>query len=148
MSYLDSIAATASDEDFERTQTMNAVKTRPTVTVRFFIVTPTPTEASENDGGFRPYLDAEGLRMWWSGKKELPKIGDTVKVTMNGIGPAVVKGFFVEWGGGDSWYVGVMALPKKPPKYYRENVQEDKKNPNKPAWMKEGIGCFFGSEIE
>lgn len=129
--------------------TMNA--NEPRVKERFFILTPTPTDKTES--GFQGsthtiYLDAEGLAMRWSGKGPIPQIGDRVKVTMNRIGEAEVKGYFVSWGGGSDWYVGVMALPLKPPAYYTRQTAEAKKNPNNPRWMGEGIGCFFGTEIK
>lgn len=121
----------------------------PLVKERFFIPTPTPTDRTEVGllCTHAIYLDAEGLAMRWSGKGPIPWIGDQVKVTMNRIGKAEVKGYFVSWGGGTDWYVGVMALPLKPPAYYKRQTAEAKKDPRKPRWMGEGIGCFFGNEI-
>jgi hypothetical protein len=125
------------------------------MTERFFILTPTPTGAVEvvpNQNTFTIFHDAEGKPLRWASGKEgvpLPKIGDQIKVDMNGIGPAVVKGYFVSEVE-DGNYLGIMALHLKPPKWLVDQRKRDAqdKTRNHPNWVVEGIGCFFGTEIE
>jgi hypothetical protein len=120
---------------------------------KFFILTPTPTDRTETvnhgDGtknDFPVYLNAEGKPLKWSGKFPIPAVGSRVYVTMNGIGWAIVKGFFESCG-----YVGLMTLPVGPlPKWYKDQRRRERKEPNyasKPKWIKEGIGCEFGNEL-
>jgi len=53
----------------------------------------------------------------WSGKESIPAIGQTVQVSMNGIGPSTVLGFFTE----DGW-LGLYVQPHNPPEWYvRQN---------------------------
>lgn len=110
-------------------------------TERFFILTPTPTDRTGKDG-HAVYLDAEGKEMLWSAKFPIPAIGQRIYINMNGIGWAVVKGYFESCG-----YVGVMTLPTRPPKYLRDQNKADRKDLSKPQWYRDGIGCEFGSEI-
>jgi hypothetical protein len=122
------------------------------MTERFFILTPTPIDQTETvkhpDGSkedFPLYLDASGKPMKWSASFPIPAINDRVCITMNGIGPAIVKGYFESEG-----FVGVMTLPLNPPKWLRDQRKREAKEPNyasKPKWVKEGIGCEFGAEI-
>lgn len=119
---------------------------------RFFILTPRPVEGREvltGDNKIGPpepawglYLDASNREMRWSGRMPIPPIGAIVNVTMNGIGPSRVEGFFESCG-----FVGLMIKPQKPPKYYRQNTADAKRKPNAPNWQKEGIGCVFGNEL-
>jgi hypothetical protein len=107
---------------------------------RFFILTPTPT--AETEAHHRIYLDASGARMKWSAKFDIPKIGQRIYINMNGIGPAIVKGYFESEG-----YVGVMTKATKPPKWLRRQRREDAKDERRPQWYRDGIGCEFGTEI-
>lgn len=100
---------------------------------RFFLLTPTPTEHQAI------YKDAEGNEMRWSAKFPVPAIGTAVTVTMNRIGPAIVKGYFESHG-----WLGIMVLPTNPPQWL---IDQRKKNPGKLAWQKEGIACVFGAEF-
>ncbi len=111
------------------------------MTERFFILTPTPTDQQAD--GFPVYLDAEGKPMKWSGKFPIPAIGTTVNIRLNGIGLAEVKGYFESCG-----FVGVMTLPKNPPRWLVKQNREDCKDKRRPQWYREGIGCEFGNEIE
>lgn len=104
---------------------------------RFFILTPTPT----NDP--HVYRDGSEVPMKWSGKYPIPAVGTEIRVTMNGIGSSVVKGYFESHG-----WVGLMILPNKPPKYYVEQTKKHQNDPKKPQWVKDGIGCVFGIEAE
>ena len=53
----------------------------------------------------------------WSGKQSVPALGETVQVSMNGIGPAIVLGYFAE----DDW-LGLFVHPINPPEWYcRQN---------------------------
>jgi hypothetical protein len=72
----------------------------------------------------------------WSGEGSIPKIGETINVRMNGIGPAIVKSYFMGYGGGETYYLGVLAVPLSPPDWYVEQNGED--HP----------GHFFGAEVE
>jgi hypothetical protein len=112
---------------------------------RFFILTPTPTTKTKTmySGSVLPvYLDANGTEMAWSGDFPIPDIGTKIFVRMNKIGYAVVKGYFKSAG-----FVGVMAIPTKPPRWLKDQIKRDAKDPSTPNWAKEGIGCFFGLEI-
>lgn len=91
---------------------------------------------------FPVYLDASGMEMMWSGDFPIPPIGSRVFVLMNGIGWAIVKGYFESYG-----YVGLMTLPTKPPKWLREQQRRERNDPMTPRWSKEGIGCEFGNEL-
>ena len=113
---------------------------------RFFILTPTPTDrrGTASNGREMPiYLDASGKEMWWSAEFPIPAIGQRIFITMNGIGWAVVKGYFESEG-----YVGVMTIATRPPKWLRDQHKRDLKSGRAlPGWMREGIGCEFGTEI-
>lgn len=111
---------------------------------RFFILTPTPTDKTKKDNNgneFPVYLDASGMPMMWSGDFPIPAIGTRVYIRLNSIGWGVVKGYFESCG-----YVGVMTLPENPPKWLRDQ-QRRNNNAGSPQWMREGIGCEFGSEL-
>lgn len=116
------------------------------MTERFFIPAPTPTDqkAKDSSGNEYPiYLDAFGMQMKWSGDFPIPAAGTRVFITMNGIGWAVVKGYFESAG-----YVGLMTLPTNPPKWLRDQRKRDLKSGRQmPDWMIEGIGCEFGAEM-
>jgi len=115
---------------------------------RFFILTPTPTGRvmkSPAGSDAQVYLDAEGNEMWWYALFSLPSIGQRIYISMNGIGWASVKGYFVSEG-----YLGVMTLAENPPKWLVDQRQAAKLEPSydsEPNWVKEGIGCEFGPEI-
>lgn len=125
------------------------------MTERFFILTPTPTGRTvkhpTSNNQMQVYLDASGKEMLWSADFPIPPIGARVFITMNGIGWARVKGYFVsECLSGD--YVGVMTLATNPPTWLRRQHREEVKAYNKgaysmPDWQVEGIGCEFGTEI-
>lgn len=89
------------------------------------------------------YLDALDEPMKWSASfgspipSEIPAIGDQVFVSMNSIGPSIVKGYFESCG-----YVGLMVKPINPPAFFVENCAKAKLR-----WQREGIGCVFGAEI-
>lgn len=116
---------------------------------RFFLLTPTSTDHPVADGnGPGVYHDASGNPMKWSAPFPLPGVGSRVWVNFNGIGWAVVKGYF-DSGDPDTTgvWVGLMVLPTKPPAYYRRQTREAQKDPSRPRWQAEGIGCVFGAEI-
>ena len=58
------------------------------------------------------YEDADGRVGMWSGAGQLPDIGDEVEVKINGIGPALVVGYFIENG-----WVGVLVEMADPPEW-------------------------------
>lgn len=122
---------------------------------RFFILTPAPTGRTKKhpvgSNMCMVYLDAEGKEMLWSADFPIPSIGQRVFITLNGIGWAVVKGYFESTAGGES-YVGVMTLATRPPKWLRQQHRaEQRERPatwaSRPQWYREGIGCEFGTEI-
>jgi hypothetical protein len=82
------------------------------------------------------------VSMLWSGDFPLPAIDSRVFIMMNNIGRALVKGYYAS-----GEYVGVMTLPISPPGWLCEQWLEEQKNPSSPEWVKEGIGCEFGSEV-
>lgn len=116
----------------------------------FFI--PKPDVTDEFRDGRRIYLGEGGQELLWSAKFYVPNIGDSCYITMNSIGPAIVKGYFTSYGGVikgvPTWFLGVMTLSLDPPKWLRQQQKEAAKNPHKPKWLREGIGCEFGCEIE
>jgi hypothetical protein len=94
---------------------------------------------------FAEYIDADGDSLKWSAKFPLPNMGDEIRITMNGIGPATVVGFFEEGG-----YVGVMTKATNPPAWLKKQRADAKKDPryaSRPEWWKNDIGCQFGAEI-
>lgn len=98
------------------------------------------------------YKDQDGNELVWAAAFPMPKVGDKVTITMNGIGPAIVKGYFAVYPAPDYEYdrtifVGVMTLATKPPAWLKRQNKEDQKNLNKPRWIRDGIGCEFGTEI-
>jgi hypothetical protein len=116
---------------------------------RFFIATPvdsgdlTFTDFEGKERTVKSYTDPiTGEVMKWSADFELPAIGTKVFVTMNGIGWAWVKGYFVS----EDW-VGVMTLATAPPTWLRKQNKEHAKDTSKPQWYRDGIGCEFGCEI-
>lgn len=51
----------------------------------------------------------------WTNAGPVPKLGQTVNIKVNGIGAAVVIGYYVEGG-----YQGVVAVPKNPPEWFQK----------------------------
>jgi len=66
----------------------------------------------------------------WSGKKPPPFMGDVIRVIINNLGGAVVKGYVVKHG-----YLGLGVQLLTPPKWYTE---QNEGNP---------IATVFGMEI-
>lgn len=120
---------------------------------RFFILTPTPTgrkgKGPISQTEFDIYLDASGLEMFWSAKFPIPAIGTRIWITLNGIGPADVVGYFCSPGDseGKTHYVGVMTKALKPPAWLRRQQRENAKDVSKPKWYRDGMGAEFGTEI-
>lgn len=124
---------------------MKATKKPEKYDGKFFI--PAPAATSERGRGdtrhCTVYLNSKGQRLLWSASFPLPRIGDRIVITMNGIGPAIVKGYFSEHG-----YLGVMTRALKPPAWLRKQRKDEAKRTDMPQWWRDGIGCEFGSEIE
>jgi len=118
----------------------------PNVTAeRFFIPAPSPSSQTKMDDAnntFPVYLNDRGEPLMWSGDFPLPAVGSRVFITMNNIGWAVVKGYFESYG-----YLGLMTLPLSPPEWLIKQRGEALKERNSPHWVREGIGCEFGSEL-
>lgn len=71
----------------------------------------------------------------WSGDEEPPAIGTKIRISMNGIGPAIVRGYFVECG-----WLGLLTEVLSPPDWWvRQNVK-----PGQPA----PLGHVFGVEFK
>jgi hypothetical protein len=86
------------------------------------------------------------LVLKWSGPKDPPAIGQEIRISMNGIGPAIVKGYFSSEG-----WLGVMTLALDPPAWLLKQRERDRQDPRfatRPQWWKDGIGCEFGTEIK
>ena len=66
----------------------------------------------------------------WTGKLSIPKVGDKLKVVINGIGEAVVQSYFVE-----CKYLGAIVKPLNPPKWY---ISQNGKN---------AVCHVFGAEV-
>jgi hypothetical protein len=114
---------------------------------RFFIPEPVATgEMSKprklDDAVFPTYREDDGNLLKWSGDFPLPKVGDRIYITMNGIGWAFVQGYFESEG-----YLGVMTFATKPPAWLRQQNKKAAKDVTKPEWYRRGIGCEFGTEI-
>lgn len=110
----------------------------------FFITRPTAT-GQVSAKGHATYTSDDFKDLQWSAKFPLPQLGDRIYITMNGIGWAIVKGFFASHG-----YLGVMTKPENPPEWLKTQRERAKKAPEykfKPQWVKDGIGCEFGAEI-
>jgi hypothetical protein len=121
---------------------------------RFFIDTPVATgQTKKTTFGTvcMVYTDADGTEMLWSAKFPIPTIGATIQITMNKIGPAVVKGYFV-CETKDANYIGVMTKPIDPPDWLQRqrlnNIRAHKDDRQYPTWILDGIGCEFGSEVQ
>ena len=72
----------------------------------------------------------------WSGSEAIPKIGSKVHVAMNGLGPAIVKGYFVQEG-----WLGLKVSFTKPPQWWLKQ--------NKEAIEKgDTLGHIFGAELK
>ena len=67
----------------------------------------------------------------FSGDQGIPRIGEVVDVTLNGIGLAEVTGYTEEYG-----YVGVVILPQNPPEWYARQNGEGAE------------GVVFGTEFQ
>ena len=96
------------------------------------------------------YQDHIGRKLIWAdhnGSTPLPEIGETVMITMNGIGPAVVKGYFASGETEGQMFLGVMTLALHPPKWLKQQNRDDAKDASKPEWIRQGIGCEFACEI-
>jgi hypothetical protein len=118
---------------------------RSAVEERFFIPKPIPTARTKKDKNgntFPVYLDARGKPMMWSGDFPIPEIGSRVYIKLNGIGWAIVKGYFESCG-----YVGLMTLASNPPNWLRNQQEREKLEGRIPDWRKAGIGCEFGAEL-
>lgn len=108
---------------------------------KFFIAKPTTTSDPHT------YINAEGRQLKWSATFPLPEIGARIHITMNRIGPAIVKGYFEAGDPAKAVWLGVMTKATKPPAYLKRQQAEAKKDPTLPEWMRSGIGAEFGSEI-
>jgi hypothetical protein len=74
-------------------------------------------------------------KMKWSGEDEPPAIGTKIRITMNGIGPAIVRGYFVEYG-----WLGLLTEVLSPPDWWIKQNRE----PGKP----DPLGHVFGVEFK
>jgi hypothetical protein len=110
------------------------------IVAEYFIPKPKPTGTTSKHG-HAVYLTESGQRLFWSADFPLPEIGERVVITMNTIGPAIVRGYFSEHG-----YLGLMTYATRPPKWLRDQNKRNA-NPNDPEWVKQGIGCEFGAEL-
>lgn len=64
------------------------------------------------------------LIVQYSKHNRIPQVGEQIVITVNGIGPARVQGYFVEHS-----FAGVIAKPLAPPDWFKRNVANDKKGP-------------------
>lgn len=71
----------------------------------------------------------------WSGDTPPPPIGSRIVLTINSIGPAIVRGYFVEYG-----WLGVLTEVLDPPAWWIEQNCEKGK-----PWP---MGHAFGTEIK
>lgn len=70
----------------------------------------------------------------WSGEDEPPAIGTKIRVTINGIGPAIVRGYFVECG-----WLGLLVDVLSPPDWWvKQNVKPGQPYPRSHVF---GVEC-------
>lgn len=115
---------------------------RPSIFVGY--VTKATSENSSQK--YLVYRTNEREYLNWSAKFPLPRIGDRIHITMNGIGPANVVGFFKEEG-----FIGVMTKAINPPQWLVNQREQERKSPkwdSLPDWRKQGIDCEFGAEVD
>ena len=109
---------------------------------KFLIPAPTGTGRAIS-AEHAEYVTAEGVRLAWSGRgMPLPNIGATVNVTVNNLGLATVMGYFSEGG-----YLGIMTRLHNPPEWLKKQRTANQHRKDAPQWVKDGIGCQFGTEI-
>lgn len=107
---------------------------------------PQPVDGQRDEDGYLVYA-IDGEAMVWTNAKPIPALGSKVTITMNGIGPAKVVGYFYESVHDGAW-VGIMTLPTKPPQWLKEQNAKGIINANHPIWWRLGIGCTYGCEVE
>ena len=66
----------------------------------------------------RNYREFDKLK--WVSDKPIPKVGEKVIAAINAIGPVIVERYFVEYG-----FIGVIAKPTDPPKWYIKQNGKD-----------------------
>ena len=71
----------------------------------------------------------------WSGAEAVPSVGASVHVTLNGLGPGTVRGYFLADGERRPRYLGVAVELSRPPAWWSAS------NPNTKTAL------VFGSEI-
>jgi len=96
---------------------------------------PTLTGSRTKKEGHR-IAKCEGRQVKYSEHDRVPDIGERITISMNSIGPAVVKGYFIEFE-----FVGVLAVPVTPPDWWK------RQNADYNGPLKDCCGVF-GSEIE
>lgn len=113
------------------------------MTERFFIDKPTATGEKDAEG-FHLYRESDGSLLKWSGGRmaTIPEVNQKIWITMNGIGPAIVQGYFASDG-----FLGVMTKALNPPAWLKLQNEKGSKDMTKPLWYRMGIGCEFGTEI-
>lgn len=116
------------------------------MTERFFIPQPVADGTAEYTFDKRTetlpaYRDADGATLIWASRNgmPLPAVGDKVTITMNGIGPATVVGYFAS-----DDFLGVMTKALAPPAWLRRQSKQER---DAPQWVRDGIGCEFAGEI-
>lgn len=85
----------------------------------------------------------------WSGEQEPPKVGAKVTAYMNNLGPATVKGYFIEHG-----WLGVYLSLRQPPDWWKRQTKERIARRKRcapvdgPPASTERYAMLFGCEIE
>ncbi len=75
----------------------------------------------------------------WSGEHAVPAIGETVNVTMNGLGRGIVRGYFVA-----NVWLGIYVELSNPPEWWVKQMCRTDFSPAR----KPGCAMVFGAEIE
>jgi hypothetical protein len=91
-------------------------------------------------------VEGEGDGVMWSGAVEPPAVGDRVLVTVNGLGPGAVTGYFIEHG-----WLGVYVRLDSPPDWWvkqNERLDREEKWRVRHGDMKRGACMVFGAEIK
>jgi hypothetical protein len=84
----------------------------------------------------------EGTKAKWSGRNDIPNIGDMVTINMNGLGSGVVQGYFIE--GSGEGFLGVYVKLDNPPKWWTAQQAKYKTL----FGRKDGCAMVFGAELK
>ena len=76
----------------------------------------------------------------WSNTEEgwVPKVGERIEVTMNGLGFGTVVGYFIS-SSGPNIYLGVAVKLENPPKWFTDQIKRNK--------YEDSLARVYGAEV-